>query len=42
LVSGAAQSLSEREVLALPISLEEEDARIDADLADGLREQHPA
>lgn len=35
-------SLSEREVLALAISLEEEDARIYADLADGLKEQHPA
>ena len=37
----AFESLSEREVLALAISLEEEDARIYADFADGLREQHP-
>ena len=36
------QSLSEREILALAISLEEEDARIYADLADGLSERHPA
>src|SRR6266566_1247383 len=36
------KSLSEREILALAISLEEEDARIYADLADGLKEQHPA
>jgi rubrerythrin len=35
-------SLSEREVLALAISLEEEDARIYADLADGLKETYPA
>src|SRR5580700_10178389 len=34
--------LSEREVLALAISLEEEDARIYADLADGLKDSHPA
>jgi rubrerythrin len=37
----AFDSLSEREILALAISLEEEDARIYADFADGLREQHP-
>lgn len=36
------QSLSEREVLALAIALEEEDARIYNDLAEGLQEQHPA
>ncbi len=34
--------LSEREVLALAIALEEEDARIYADLADGLRESYPS
>jgi rubrerythrin len=38
----AFKSLSEREILALAISLEEEDARIYDDLADGLKEQHPA
>jgi erythrin-vacuolar iron transport family protein len=36
------ESLSERDVLALAISLEEEDARIYADLADGLKDRHPA
>ncbi|MGD1091369.1 MAG: iron exporter MbfA [Bryobacteraceae bacterium] len=36
------KDLSEREVLALAISLEEEDARVYADFADGLREQYPA
>jgi len=35
-------SLSEREVLALAISLEEEDERVYADFADGLRENYPA
>jgi rubrerythrin len=35
-------SLSEREVLALAISLEEDDARIYADLADGLKDTYPA
>jgi rubrerythrin len=35
-------SLSEREILALAISLEEEDERIYADFADGLREEFPA
>jgi rubrerythrin len=35
-------SLSEREILALAISLEEEDGRIYADLAEGLKDQHPA
>jgi rubrerythrin len=36
------KSLSEREVLALAISSEEDDARIYADFADGLREAFPA
>ena len=36
------KSLSEREVLALAISLEEEDARIYADFAEGLRDTHPS
>ncbi len=35
-------SLSEQEVLALAIGMEEEDARIYADYADGLRQQYPA
>jgi rubrerythrin len=35
-------SLSEREILALAISLEEEDERIYADFADGLRQDYPA
>src|SRR5207248_1725920 len=35
-------SLSEQEVLALAISLEEEDARIYDDLAEGLKGSHPA
>jgi rubrerythrin len=35
-------SLSEREVLALAISLEEDDGRIYGDFADGVREQYPA
>jgi erythrin-vacuolar iron transport family protein len=35
------ESLTEREVLALAVSLEEEDARIYGDFADGLRENHP-
>lgn len=34
-------SLSEREILALAISLEEEDARIYGDFADGLQENYP-
>ena len=33
--------LSEREILALAISLEEEDARIYADYANGLRDSYP-
>ncbi|PWU01826.1 MAG: rubrerythrin [Terriglobia bacterium] len=36
------QGLSEREILALAISLEEEDERIYADFAEGLRENFPA
>ncbi len=36
------RDLSEREILALAISLEEEDGRIYADFADGLREAYPA
>lgn len=35
-------SLSEREILALAISLEEEDARIYADFSEGLRDNYPA
>ncbi len=35
-------SLSEKEILALAISLEEEDARIYDDFAEALRESHPA
>lgn len=35
-------SLSEREILALAISLEEEDERVYADLSEGLRENFPA
>src|SRR5689334_11084210 len=35
-------SLSEREILALAVSLEEDDERIYADIADGLRENYPA
>ncbi|HEU5071558.1 MAG TPA: ferritin family protein [Verrucomicrobiae bacterium] len=34
-------SLTEREILALAISLEEEDARIYEDFADGLQDNHP-
>lgn len=36
------ESLSEREVLALAISLEEEDERVYADFVDGLRDTFPA
>jgi erythrin-vacuolar iron transport family protein len=36
------KDLSEQEILALAISLEEEDARIFADFAHGLRERYPA
>jgi erythrin-vacuolar iron transport family protein len=35
------RDLTEREILALAISLEEEDGRIYADFADGLRETYP-
>src|SRR3954468_22428824 len=40
-VSRSFDSLSEREVLALAISLEEEDARIYEDLAAALQKEHP-
>src|SRR5207237_8602971 len=36
------KSLSEQEILALAISLEEEDARIYDDFAEGLRADYPA
>ncbi len=36
------KDLSEREILALAISLEEEDGRIYGEFAEGLREQYPA
>src|SRR6266404_4772099 len=36
------QELSEREVLALAIALEEEDERVYADFAEGLRQDYPA
>jgi len=36
------KDLSEREILALAIALEEEDGRVYADFADGLREMYPA
>src|SRR6201996_1180305 len=36
------KQLSEREILALAIFLEEEDGRVYGDFADGLREQYPA
>ena len=36
------KSLTEQEILALAISLEEEDARIYADFAEGLKRDHPA
>ena len=35
------ESLSEKEILALAISQEEEDARIYDDFVDGLKENHP-
>jgi erythrin-vacuolar iron transport family protein len=38
----AFDSLSEREILALAISLEEEEERVYADFAEGLRESFPA
>ncbi len=37
----AFESLTEREILALAISNEEEDGRIYADFAEGLREDYP-
>src|SRR5207249_2415639 len=36
------ESLTEKEILALAIALEEEDARIYDDFAEGLRENYPA
>ena len=36
------KDLTEREILALAIQLEEEDSRVYADFADGLRETNPA
>ena len=36
------ESLSEREVLALAITLEEEDERVYADFSEGLRHDFPA
>ncbi len=36
------KSLSEQEVLALAISLEEEDARVYSDFAEGLKADYPA
>jgi hypothetical protein len=36
------ESLTEKEILALAISLEEEDARIYDNFADGLKENHPS
>jgi rubrerythrin len=36
------KDLKEREILALAISLEEEDPRIYVDFADGLRGEYPA
>jgi erythrin-vacuolar iron transport family protein len=36
------KSLSEKEILALAISLEEEDARLYDDFAEGLKDRHPA
>jgi rubrerythrin len=38
----AFDSLSEQEILALAISLEEEDERVYADFAEGLRDNFPA
>ena len=35
------KSLNEQEILALAIALEEEDARIYGDFADGLKETYP-
>ena len=36
------EELTEREVLALAIALEEEDERVYADFAEGLRQDYPA
>src|SRR5262245_58043691 len=36
------EDLSEREILALAIAMEEDDGRIYADFADGLRDEFPA
>src|SRR5580658_7574843 len=36
------KDLTEREILALAIQLEEEDSRVYGDFADGLRESYPA
>src|SRR5215472_6191264 len=36
------KDLSEREILALAITLEEEDGRVYADFAEGLRDTYPA
>ena len=36
------KDLSEREILALAVSLEEEDGHVYGDFADGLRESYPA
>src|SRR5205823_10897545 len=36
------KDLTEREILALAIAAEEEDGRVYADFADGLRETYPA
>src|SRR6266404_4840623 len=36
------KDLTEREILALAVSLEEEDGRVFADFAEGLRETYPA
>src|SRR4051812_19439670 len=36
------QDLSEREILALAVSLEEEDGRIYGEFAEGLRENYPS
>src|SRR6201993_5227014 len=36
------ENLTQREILALAISLEEEDERVYADFAEGLRESFPA
>ena len=36
------KDLTEREILALAIQLEEEDSRVYADFADGLKEEYPS